>query len=609
MLMKSQQKLKMYQKILIVVIILYISISATLSSEMKISSQKILEFCQSNDWKYLTVVAKHKNSLQKEHNIFLTDLIQKAKEASFLRSRRIELQANAFKNNNSDSTYDLKMDSLIVLSSSDERELKMFLNMISKTKIKKALLVFLNALNQNEIVELKNLVSRLSENMYFYLYYSTIDAGSYKSMWERIITIRHNPQVIMNQLEFSSFGRIKPSYDLQGIHIKCSTLSWAPYLSLFDCNENDGKSCKSEGYLADLVDMMGSQQNFTWHCDAEPNNDWGTAPKSGPANVNGSWGGVLGDVTNGDYPLCLSSWTNTYSRVGMVDFVVAGEGSVHVMALYPQYPKYDTGLFTRPLTKNVWIVIGVISFVILFCLIIINVFSKEDYMETSLRIVTSIGWLTFFLVMVHFEGALTMFFTTEISVPFESRTEGMKAYPEWKTMIRKGNDRMFRELSEQGIPIYIDYWDRMQNDPTTVFYKNIKDGVQLMKDGQVIIHINEKSLRQYFKKNPTETRPKTFQSEGENLKIENMIVTDNSPLGPILSHSSQLLRESGIMATLQTKWMGQKFTSGMSTGAESHTLQPGQVMMSFSILCGSICVSLLFVGIEYLMMKSPNKEN
>ena len=129
-------------------------------------------------------------------------------------------------------------------------------------------------------------------------------------------------------------------------------------------------------------------------------------------------------------------------------------------------------------------------------------------MKTSLRIVTSIAWLTFFLVMVHFEGALTMFFTTEISVPFESRTEGMKAYPEWKTMIRKGNDRMFRELSEQGIPIYIDYWDRMQNDPTSVFYKNIKDGVQLMKDGQVIIHINEKSLRQYFKKNPTETRPK-----------------------------------------------------------------------------------------------------
>ena len=258
--MKLRQKLKMYQKILVFFIIIFQSLSPTLSSKMRISSHEILEFCQNNDWKYLTVLAKHKNLLQREHSLFLMDLTQKAKEASSLRSRRIESQTDSFKNNNPSTIYDLKMDSLIVVSSTEERELKQFLNIISKTKIKKALLVFFDTLNQNKIKELKGLVSRLSENMYFYVYYSTIDAGSgsYRLMWERVISIRHNPQVIMNQLEFSSFGRIKPSYDLQGIHIKCSTLSWAPYLSLFDCNEDDGKSCKSEGYLADLVDMMGS---------------------------------------------------------------------------------------------------------------------------------------------------------------------------------------------------------------------------------------------------------------------------------------------------------------------------------------------------------------
>ena len=122
-----------------------------------------------------------------------------------------------------------------------------------------------------------------------------------------------------------------------------------------------------------------------------------------------------------------------------------------------------------------------------------------------------------------------------------------------------------------------------------------------MKNGQVIIHINEKSLRQYFKENPSEIRPKTFQSEGENLKIENMLVTNNSPLGPILSHSSLILRESGIMATLEAKWMGQKITSGDGTRVEAHTLNPGQVMMTFSILCGAILLSFLILGIEYLI--------
>ena len=591
-----------HQILLSIVIILYSKNLCRLTNGMKISSFGIINFCQNNDWKQLTFVTKQRNSLVRDDVVLISSLIHRAQQTNSVRSRWMQLQVDEEGSRHQYTTDYLKMDALVILSSMEESDLKKSLDMISKTRIKTSLLVLLCNAHQTDIIELKNIVSQLSENMYFYLHYSKGEVGSSKLMWERVISIRHNPQVIMNEIEFSSVGRVKPSYDLQGIHITCSTLSWAPYLSLFDCNESDGKSCKSEGYLADLVDMMGNQQNFTWHCDAEANNDWGTAPKSGPANMNGTWGGVLGDVTNGDYPLCLSSWTNTYSRIGMVDFVVVGEGSELVMALYPQRPKYDTGLFTRPLTLNVWIVIGIISFIVLFCTVISNHPSKENHLTISTGIVTSIAWLTFFLVIAHFEGALTMFFTTEISVPFETRFEGMKAYPEWKMMIRKGNDRMFRELAEQGIPEYIDYWDRMQNDPTSVFYKSIKDGVQLMKDGQVIIHINEKSLRQYFKKNLSEIRPKTFQSEGENLKIENMLVTNNSPLGPILSHGSLILRESGIMATLQTKWMGQKITSGGGTRVEAHTLNPGQVMMTLSILCGAILLSLLALGIEYLII-------
>ena len=589
--------------------ILYPKNFITLTNGMKISSFDVINFCQNNDWKRLTFVTKQRNSLKRDDAAFISGLLHRAQQTHSVRSRWIQLQVDAEGSKHHYITDDLKMDALVILSSMEENDLKKSLNMISKTRIKTSLLLLSDNVHQSDIMKLRNVISQLSENMYFYVYYSKVEIASFKLMWERVISIRHNPQVILNEIEFSSQGRVKPSYDLQGIHITCSTLSWAPYLSLFDCNESNGKSCKSEGYLADLVNMMGNQQNFTWHCDAEPNNDWGTAPKSGPANVNGTWGGVLGDVTNGDYPLCLSSWTNTYSRIGMVDFVVVGEGSELVMALYPQRPKYDSGLFTRPLTQNVWIVIGIISLVLLFCIVLSNKLSKENHLTVSVRIVTSIAWLTFFLVIAHFEGALTMFFTTEISVPFETRTEGMKAFPEWKVMIRKGNDRMFRELAEQGIPVYIDYWDRMQNDPTSIFYKSIKEGVQLMKDGQVIIHINEKSLRQYFKKNPSEIRPKTFQSEGENLKIENMLVTNNSPLGPILSHSSLLLRESGIMATLQAKWMGQKITSGAGTRVEAHTLNPGQVMMTFSILCAAIFTSFLIVGIEYLIMNLPNKVN
>jgi hypothetical protein len=287
----------------------------------------------------------------------------------------------------------------------------------------------------------------------------------------------------------------------------------------------------------------------------------------------------------------------------MLDFVVQGEGTKFVMAVFPQLPKYDTGLFTRPFRNNVWGVIGVISFTILASVIVISRAStKKGATSISIRIVVSVAWLTFFLVSVHYDGALTMFFTTEITVPFETRRDGMDAYPEWKTMIRKGNQRLFRELSEQGDPVYVEYYDRLENEPDEVYYNSIQQGIDLMTNDQVIIHIGSKALRQYYKKNPAGERPKTFQSEGENFKTENMLVTNNSPLGPILSYGCQLLRESGIMGTLDRKWMGQEISEGGGGGAVAFTLEPGQVMMIFAILCAAIGLALIILGVEHLIL-------
>ena len=141
----------------------------------------------------------------------------------------------------------------------------------------------------------------------------------------------------------------------------------------------------------------------------------------------------------------------------------------------------------------------------------------------------------------------------------------------------------------------------MQNKPEEVFYKSISDGIELIRNDQVIIHISRKALRQHFKKNPTGPRPKTFQSEGQNFKTENLLVTDNSPLGPILSFGCQIKRESGIMSTLDKKWMGKDIASGGGSGAIAFALAPGQVMMTFAILCVVIVVAFITLGVERLL--------
>ena len=565
-----------------------------------ITANEVLDFCQNNGLKYLTFVTINKNSVTK---VFLNHVIESAQSSKSLRTRSMRTNGNGNEEHQLWDRYHFDQDTMVFISSSDSEEWDHYLRLISKTKIKTSIFVIIQPITKADIIIIKDSLSLISENVYFYLCYIE-NRSEPMPEWKKILTLKHDSQVVSNEVRFDRSGKMIEEYNMQGLHVKCSTLSWAPYLSLSDCDENTGKDCKSTGYIADVMNILGNSLNFTWHCDADPNNDWGVTPKSGPSNVNGTWGGVVGAIVNGDYPLCLSFWTNTYSRIGMMDFVIMGPGVQYVMAFVPQLPKYDTGLFIRPFTNNVWIVIGIIGIIVITCVIISGVASKPGRTDTSLRIVKSIAWLTLFLVIVHYEGALTMFFTTDVTVPFETRMQALLAYPEWKTMIREGNDRNFNELAEEGIPVYIDFWNRLEETPEEVYYGGIKNGVDLIRNEQVIIHISGKALRQYFKSNPFEVRLKTFPSEGENL-AENLVVTKNSPLRPILTYGCVALRETGIMGTLDTKWMGKEISNDVGVIAkDAFALAPGQVMMIFSILFTSLGIALVILGIEKLSFRS-----
>ena len=93
--------------------------------------------------------------------------------------------------------------------------------------------------------------------------------------------------------------------------------------------------------------------------------------------------------------------------------------------------------------------------------------------------------------------------------------------------------------------------------------------------------------------NPTITRPKTIFSKGEK-RIETMIVTDNSPLGPILTHGCNKLLERGVIDILDEKWIGKRVNSESNAGgAAADVLSIGQVMMMFVFIGTGIILSLM----------------
>ena len=68
------------------------------------------------------------------------------------------------------------------------------------------------------------------------------------------------------------------------------------------------------------MDMSQRLFNFTYASYKDPNDDWGLGPKSGPFNLSGTWGGVMGGVINGEYDLSLSAWYWIFARCELLSF-------------------------------------------------------------------------------------------------------------------------------------------------------------------------------------------------------------------------------------------------------------------------------------------------
>ena len=165
--------------------------------------------------------------------------------------------------------------------------------------------------------------------------------------------------------------------------------------------------------------------------------------KSGPFNQSGEWGGVLGDVVMGRFDMSLTPWTWLHKRRDILQFVLMIKQN-RILVWEPHNPDVDFGLFLRPITSESWLAILTTGFVIISCIVFVktSVPLLSDHSEGSKLMIVTFYYF-FVLINAFYGGALTMFFISTVTIPFENLRDVLRSHPEWQLKFMKGNDANF----------------------------------------------------------------------------------------------------------------------------------------------------------------------
>ena len=140
----------------------------------------------------------------------------------------------------------------------------------------------------------------------------------------------------------------------------------------------------------------------------------------------------------------MSVWFQTPSRNEHVDFTVSiFERPISLMGDFGR-STFDNELFTRPIQGLAWIP------VMAACLTgfaVWNIYSDD---RDSHRLTALSLWVVFVLVNAFYGGALTMFFTSAPSKPFEDGNQALNAWPKWKLVTNKVRDGQRRGRDGEG---------------------------------------------------------------------------------------------------------------------------------------------------------------
>jgi hypothetical protein len=481
---------------------------------------RLHQFLRDNGMKYASIVEN------------CTVVCKQQQQIAFIAAKSGSIYAKtSTMDNYMDQYYLHYLDVQIFIFNMCNDDFGQFLHALTKAPVESTVILIRANWTSIEMRIRTNLIQFVHDTM-FYLVVSSTSAIS----WYQVITMKSGYS--MKKIAFfPGSSKIIKEYDLNGLTIYSIGESRPPYFTFTDCNK-DGTICKNHGYLKDYTDMIARKYNFTY--ESHWDGDWGTQPKSGPYNISGEWGGVMGSVVMRKYDMSLADWAWHVERYNLLSFVAFLEVKA-VLAWTPKNPKTDFGLFTRPLTRDSWVAVWMVTFILA-----LSVVATHNRMPDTngLKIMVTTVWFFYLLLSTYYGGALTMFFTSENTIPFNSIYDVMKAHQDWKLVFGDEEEASIVLYAEID-PDYAKYWALVQANPDEYKYKSVKEGLDMISESQTVMKIDASILRGYINANPFHMqRINVFATV--TFKPSCLIFPHNSPLKPIFTKAAISIQEKGL---------------------------------------------------------------
>ena len=212
-----------------------------------------------------------------------------------------------------------------------------------------------------------------------------------------------------------------------------------------------------------MINYLAHSLNFTWDCLIDPNQDWGLSSKIGK-NDTVYYTGVSGAMVNKTHDFSLSGWIWVLERDHYLDFspiLSIEEALLHL----PRNPSLDYELFFRPFTNNVWV--GICGITLILGIFSLTIFGLSSHFGVNIdnmdgiKIMFWIGSVFFILINSYYGGAMTMFFSTEPTMPFEDMQGVLKQYPNWELIIQESSDILITSRIK-GNPLLAEYLETIK---------------------------------------------------------------------------------------------------------------------------------------------------